>query len=69
MERFTKQELNIIRDLASGKSPKEICEKLFIHHRTFKNHVYNIKKKIPCETHVQIVLFYQQKLSELKAKQ
>lgn len=66
MDRFTKQELVILGKLNSGETNQKIADSLFISLSTVKNHIYRIKQKIGCETHIQMMLFYQKKLAEMK---
>lgn len=61
MERFldrykiTKREEEVIRELCSGKSNKEISESLFISLQTVKDHIYRIYQKTDVRNRVQLI--------------
>jgi DNA-binding CsgD family transcriptional regulator len=61
MERFmarykiTKREEEVIRELCSGKSNREISESLFISLQTVKDHVYRIYQKTDVRNRVQLI--------------
>lgn len=57
LETLTKRELEIISQVASGMSNKEIAINLDISERTVKNHLSNIFKKIDVSDRTQAAIF------------
>lgn len=57
LEALTKRELEIIAQVASGMSNKEIAINLDISERTVKNHLSNIFKKIDVSDRTQAAIF------------
>lgn len=51
---LTKRETDILKNLASGKTSKEIGEQLFISHHTVDTHRRNILKKLNCSSVVEM---------------
>ncbi|MCK4943448.1 MAG: response regulator transcription factor [Candidatus Aminicenantes bacterium] len=51
---ITKREQEIIMSLKTGKSNREIEEKLFISLGTVKNHLYNIYQKVGVKNRFQL---------------
>ncbi|MBL7006632.1 MAG: helix-turn-helix transcriptional regulator [Spirochaetia bacterium] len=51
---ITPREKEIIFLLLSGKSNKEIGEKLFVSHRTVETHVYNIYRKCSVKNKLEL---------------
>jgi len=56
---LTSKELQILNYVATGRSNKEIADRLNISDRTVKTHVYNIFKKINVKNRVQAVNWIQ----------
>lgn len=52
---ITGREKEIILALAEGKNNQEIGEAFFISHRTVKNHIYNIYKKLEIKNRVELI--------------
>ena len=55
------REREIIELIISGKSNKDIEQKLFISFNTVKNHIYNIYKKLGVSSRSQLIHFFQKK--------
>ncbi|MBP1768570.1 MAG: two-component system regulator [Candidatus Aminicenantes bacterium] len=53
--KITKREEEVIRELCSGKSNKEISESLFISLQTVKDHIYRIYQKTDVRNRVQLI--------------
>ena len=54
---LTKRELEVLIEVASGMSNKEIATNLNISERTVKNHISNIFKKIDVSDRTQAAVF------------
>ena len=54
-ERLTGRELDVLREIANGRSNKEIGEILFISLATVKTHVLNIYRKLEVNSRVLAV--------------
>ena len=54
-EILSEREMDILKELATGKSYKAIGEKLFISHFTVRKHVSNIYNKLHVDTRVQVI--------------
>lgn len=57
IEQLTKRELEVLRQVARGKSNKEIATDLTISERTVKNHIANIFKKLGVSDRTQAAVF------------
>lgn len=57
IELLTKRELEILMNVASGMSNKEIGDKLQISERTVKNHISSVFKKIEVSDRTQAAVF------------
>ncbi|ABZ74750.1 two component transcriptional regulator, LuxR family [Shewanella halifaxensis HAW-EB4] len=57
LEELTQRELQIVKLIASGKSNKEIANKLGITDSTVKVHVKNLLKKLTLKSRVEVVLW------------
>jgi len=53
--KITKREEEVIRELCSGKSNREISESLYISLQTVKDHVYRIYQKTDVRNRVQLI--------------
>jgi DNA-binding CsgD family transcriptional regulator len=53
--KITKREEEVIRELCSGKSNREISEALFISLQTVKDHIYRIYQKTDVRNRVQLI--------------
>jgi len=53
--KITKREEEVIREICSGKSNREISETLFISLQTVKDHVYRIYQKTDVRNRVQLI--------------
>jgi len=53
--KITKREEEVIRELCSGKSNREISQSLFISLQTVKDHVYRIYQKTDVRNRVQLI--------------
>lgn len=54
---LTNRELEILKELASGSSNKEIAQKLFISENTVKKHISNILSKLGLQDRTQAALY------------
>lgn len=57
LEQLTKRELDVLKEIASGKSNKEIASSLFITEKTVKTHVSNLLSKLELADRTQAALF------------
>ncbi len=57
LERLTKRELDVLKNLSIGMYNKEIATKLEISERTVKNHIFSIFKKLSVADRTQAALF------------
>ncbi len=53
---LTARETEILQLLARGRTPIEIAHKLFISHKTVRNHISNIYTKLDCHDRTQAIL-------------
>ncbi|WP_125154878.1 response regulator transcription factor [Clostridium rectalis] len=54
---LTKREINIIREIASGLSNKEIADRIYLSEGTIKNNISNILSKLDLRDRTQIAIF------------
>ncbi|RHW34132.1 DNA-binding response regulator [Neobacillus notoginsengisoli] len=57
IEDLTKREMEVLKEIASGKSNKEISSALFITEKTVKTHVSNILSKLELADRTQAALY------------
>ncbi|MEH7107645.1 response regulator transcription factor [Bacillus sp. JJ1764] len=57
IEELTKRELDVLKEIASGKSNKEIASSLFITEKTVKTHVSNLLAKLELADRTQAALY------------
>jgi len=57
LDELTKRELEVLKEIASGKSNKEIASSLFITEKTVKTHVSNVLAKLELADRTQAALF------------
>jgi DNA-binding NarL/FixJ family response regulator len=57
IEELTKRELEVLVEIAKGKSNKEIASSLFITEKTVKTHVSNVLAKLNLQDRTQAALF------------
>ena len=57
LKELTKRELEVLKEIAKGKSNKEIATSLYITEKTVKTHVSNILSKLDCADRTQAALF------------
>jgi len=56
-EALTKREIDVLKEIAKGKSNKEIASSLFITEKTVKTHVSNLLAKLELADRTQAALF------------
>ena len=54
---LSRREKEVLRLLSEGKGNKEIGAILFISHRTVEKHKANLKRKLDCETTVELAVY------------
>ncbi|MCH1626047.1 response regulator [Ferdinandcohnia quinoae] len=57
LQELTKRELDVLKEIAKGKSNKEIASALFITEKTVKTHVSNLLSKLELTDRTQAALF------------
>ncbi|MGA5692297.1 response regulator [Cytobacillus pseudoceanisediminis] len=57
LEELTKRELEVLREIAKGKSNKEIASALYITEKTVKTHVSNLLSKLELADRTQAALY------------
>ncbi|WP_264736731.1 response regulator [Cytobacillus firmus] len=57
LEELTKRELEVLREIAKGKSNKEIASSLYITEKTVKTHVSNLLSKLDLADRTQAALY------------
>ncbi|WP_026583911.1 response regulator [Bacillus sp. J33] len=57
LDELTKRELEVLREIAKGKSNKEIASSLYITEKTVKTHVSNLLSKLELADRTQAALF------------
>ena len=57
LEELTKRELDVLKEIAKGKSNKEIAASLFITEKTVKTHVSNLLAKLEFADRTQAALY------------
>lgn len=57
LEELTKRELEVLREVAKGKSNKEIASSLYITEKTVKTHVSNLLSKLELADRTQAALY------------
>jgi DNA-binding NarL/FixJ family response regulator len=57
LDDLTKRELEVLKEIASGKSNKEIASSLFITEKTVKTHVSNVLAKLGLADRTQAALY------------
>jgi DNA-binding NarL/FixJ family response regulator len=57
LDELTKREIEVLKEIASGKSNKEIASSLFITEKTVKTHVSNILAKLEVADRTQAALY------------
>ncbi|PEJ58338.1 DNA-binding response regulator [Bacillus sp. AFS002410] len=56
-DKLTKREMDVLKEITSGKSNKEIAASLFITEKTVKTHVSNILAKTQLQDRTQLALY------------
>jgi pimeloyl-ACP methyl ester carboxylesterase/DNA-binding CsgD family transcriptional regulator len=56
LEQLSKRELDILREIAKGRSNKQIAEQLFISEKTVRNHITNIFEKLGVTSRAQALI-------------
>ena len=56
-DKLTSRELDILREIARGKSNKEIAEELYLSESTVKSHISHIFQKLNIKTRSEAVLY------------
>ena len=65
LDRLTQRELEVLRQLAEGRSNAEIAAELYLSEATVKTHTSNILAKLGLRDRVQVVIFaYKQGITE-----
>jgi len=54
---LTDREMDVLREIASGKSNREIAETLYISEKTVKTHITNILSKLHLADRTQAAVF------------
>jgi DNA-binding NarL/FixJ family response regulator len=57
LDDLTKREMDVLKEIASGKSNKEIASSLFITEKTVKTHVSSILAKLALQDRTQAALY------------
>jgi two-component system NarL family response regulator len=57
VEPLSQRELDVLRELSTGASNKEIAGKLFISENTVRNHIRNILDKLHLSNRVQAAAY------------
>ncbi|MEH7178894.1 response regulator transcription factor [Neobacillus vireti] len=57
LSELTKRELDVLKEIAKGKSNKEIASSLFITEKTVKTHVSNLLSKLELQDRTQAALY------------
>jgi len=57
IQTLTKRELEVLKEIANGKSNKEIAQSLYITEKTVKTHVTNLLSKLELADRTQAALF------------
>jgi DNA-binding NarL/FixJ family response regulator len=57
LEELTKRELDVLKEIAKGKSNKEIASSLFITEKTVKTHVSHLLSKLELADRTQAALY------------
>lgn len=55
-DEFTKKELEVLKEMINGYSPKEICERLNIAKSTFNYHVNNLLFKTGYDNKLKLII-------------
>ncbi|MDP4171486.1 MAG: response regulator transcription factor [Bacillota bacterium] len=57
LDELTRRERDVLKEIASGKSNKEIASSLYITEKTVKTHVSNLLAKLECADRTQAALY------------